>query len=85
MNFFDKLKCKKLQISKTEGFGYDVRQKWEAAFASHLSPKEKERYFFMIKAEQAGFCGICSAMKKENAQRKNRRNWHSTNNTKIHA
>ncbi|MGV2941893.1 DUF4275 family protein [Mesobacillus sp. LC4] len=55
MDFFDKLKSKKIQISKTEDFGYDVRQKWEAEFASHLSPKEKRQIFLHDKGGASGF------------------------------
>jgi hypothetical protein len=42
MDFFHKLKSKKIQVSKTDDFGYDLRKKWEGKFASHLSPSEKK-------------------------------------------
>ncbi|MEW8971584.1 MAG: DUF4275 family protein [Mesobacillus sp.] len=55
MDFFDKLKSKKIQVSKTEEFGYDLRQQWEAVFASHLSPKEKRQISFHDKGGASGF------------------------------
>ncbi|WP_226674964.1 DUF4275 family protein [Mesobacillus jeotgali] len=55
MDFFDRLKSKKIQVSKTEDFGYDLRLKWEAAFASHLSPKEKTQIFLHDKGGASGY------------------------------
>jgi hypothetical protein len=55
MDFFDKLKSKKINVSRTEDFGHDLRQKWEAAFASHLSPKEKRRIFLHDKGGASGY------------------------------
>ncbi|WLR57370.1 DUF4275 family protein [Mesobacillus subterraneus] len=55
MDFFGKLKSKRIQVSKTEDFGNDLRQKWESAFASQLSPKEKRQIFLHDKGGASGF------------------------------
>lgn len=55
MDFFDKLKSKKIQLRKIEHLGCDLRKQWEAAFASHLSPKEKRQIFLYDKGGVSGF------------------------------
>lgn len=69
MDFFHKLKSKKLQVSKTDDFGYDLRKKWEENFASHLNPTEKGRSTFIHTVVQVDICGICSVMRKERVRR----------------
>ncbi len=55
MDFFHKLKSKKIQISKTEDYGNDLRKKWEEAFASHLSPLEKKQIHLHTDSGSSGF------------------------------
>jgi hypothetical protein len=55
MDFFYKLKCKKLQVSKTDDFGYDLRKKWEEEFASHLSSSEKREIYLHSYSGASGY------------------------------
>lgn len=55
MKFYHKLKSKKIQVSKIDDFGYDLRKQWEAAFASHLSPLEKKQIYLDSDSGVSGF------------------------------
>ena len=55
MDFFHKLKSRKVLVSKTNDYGYHLRKKWEEAFASHLSPLEKKQINLHSYSGASGF------------------------------
>jgi hypothetical protein len=55
MDFFHKLKSKKIQVSKTKEYGNDLRKKWEEAFVSHLGPMEKKQIHLHTVSGSSGF------------------------------
>ena len=55
MDFYYKLKSKKILVSKTDDYGYHLRMKWEEVFASHLSPKEKKQIYLHSYSGASGY------------------------------
>jgi hypothetical protein len=55
MDFYHKLKSKKIVVRKTDDFGYDLRKKWEDVFASHLSPLKKKQIYLHSNSGASGY------------------------------
>ena len=55
MDFYYKLKSKKILVRKTDDYGYHLRMQWEEVFASHLSPMEKKQIYLHSYSGASGY------------------------------